>query len=65
MPGVAEGFCSAAARGGECACEVAVPQTFGDLGAANELMQETGVETVAGADGVYRGDFRRHGLEDF
>ena len=50
--GIAEGFCTAGSRRGECSGQVAAREAGGQVSAAHELMQESGVEAVAGADRI-------------
>ena len=57
MRGVAEGFRPALASGGKCAGEIAIAQAVFDFGAANELVEKSGVKTVAGANGIHSFDF--------
>jgi len=52
--GVAEGFGAARAGGGECSGQVAGVEAAWQIGAADVLMKESGVEAVACADGVDR-----------
>ena len=52
MFGVAEGFGAAGARRGERAGEVAAGEAGWQVCAADVLMKESGVEAVAGADGI-------------
>src|SRR6266481_1791991 len=56
---VAERFCSSRASDRESACTVAAGQAGCQIGASKILVQETGVETIAGADRVDCRDFQR------
>jgi len=63
MRGVAEGFRPALASGGKCAGEIAIAQAVFDFGAANKLVEKSGVKTVAGANRVNSVDFGCGSLE--
>ena len=54
---VAEGFSATGASRRECSGPVAAGEAFAQVSAAHELVQESGVEAVAGADGIDRDHF--------